>query len=164
MMNVLYITVIGFLMVVLYLTKREEKLSRPKSQYPLEEYWKGAERRSFTRFPKTLQIDYVYLPHDGRQAESGKNKKGLSQDVSWGGLQLLLPEKFNKGTRLSLEIRLEEGRSPVRAVAEVVWMDEARDHPQSDGARVFRTGMKFVNFTSDAQDRLVKFLYEGPPL
>lgn|GEM_PF-748943 len=161
MSNVIYLSIIAVLLGVLYATYREEKRSKPATQYPIEEYWKGQERREFKRISKKLQIDYYYLSTDGNElAKKEGSAKATTTNVGWGGIQFLLPEKLKKGTRLSLEIQLERERSPIRAVGEVVWMEEAPDKAEADGTRIFRTGVKFVGFSSEAQNRLVKFLYE----
>lgn len=161
-MNAVYLSIIVVLLGILYMTYREEKRSRPARQYAVEQYWKEqAERREFKRISKMLQIDYLYLSADGKEFEKKEGKaQTTTTNISWGGIQILLPEKLQKGTRLSLEIRLEPNRPPVRAVGEVVWMEEA-DLLDAEGSRVFRTGVKFVGFSSEAHDRLVKFLYEG---
>ena len=164
MSNAIYLSVIAVLLSVLYVTVREEKRNRPARQYQVEEFWKGQERREFKRIPKMLQIDYLYLSSDGKDFSKKEGKtKAPSINVSWGGVQLILPEKLLKGARLALEIQLEADRPPIRAVGEVVWMEEAPDKADSEGLRVFRTGVKFVGFSSEAQGRLIKFLYEGSP-
>lgn len=161
MTNAIYLSIIAILLAVLFALTREEKRSKPVQRYRVEEYWKGAERREFKRVSTSLQIDYYYLSRDGKEFTKKEGvARAASTNVSWGGIQLLLPEKLREGTRLALEIQLEPDRSPVRAVGEVVWMEEATDNLQPDGIRLFRTGVKFVGFTSEAQDRLVKFLYE----
>ena len=162
MSNAIYLAILTVLLAVLYVTYREEKKNRPASQYQVEEFWKGPERREFKRISKMLQIDYLYLSSDGKEMEKKEGKtRATSTNVSWGGIQLLLPEKLQNGTRLALEIQLETHRPSIRAVGEVVWMEEAPDKSDSEGARVFRTGVKFVGFSSEAQSRLVQFLYEG---
>lgn len=164
MSNAIYLAVIAVLLGVLYVTYREEKRNRPARQYQVEEFWKGQDRREFKRIPKMLQIDYLYLSSDGKDLSKKEGKtKATSANVSWGGVQLILPEKLLNGTRLALEIQLEASRPPVRAVGEVVWMEEAPDKADPEGMRVFRTGVKFVGFSSEAQDRLIKFLYEESP-
>lgn len=164
MSNAIYLSIIAILLGVLYITYREEKRTKPLQRYQVEQYWKDQERREFVRVSKMLEIDYLYLSSDGKEfAKREGVAKATSTNISWGGIQLLLPEKLQNGTRLSLEIQLEQNRPPVRAVGEVVWMEEASDTEDSDGMRVFRTGVKFVGFSSEAQDRLVKFLYEESP-
>ena len=164
MSNVIYLAIIAVLLGVLYVTVREEKRNRPARQYQIEEFWEGQERREFKRISKMLQIDYLYLSSDGKDLAKKEGKtKAMSTNVGWGGVQLILPEKLLKGTRLALEIQLEANRSPIRAVGEVVWMEEAPDKSDPEGTRVFRTGVKFVGFSSEAQNRLIKFLYEEVP-
>ena len=164
MSNAVYLLIIAVLLAILFVLNREEKYSKPIQRYHVEQFWQGPERREFKRVSTSLQIDYYYLSSDGKEFSK---KEGIvrttSTNVSWGGLQLLLPEKLKEKTRLALEIQLEPNRSPIRAVGEVVWMEEATDNPQPDGIRLFRTGVKLVGFTSEAQDRLVKFLYEEAP-
>lgn len=161
MSNVIYLAIIGILLIILFLTLREEKQTRPKTYYAVEEYWKGPERREFKRLSKVLELEYAYFtPNHKETTPQGVRKQGVGQNISWGGIQLLLPEKLKEGTQLSLDIQLEKNRPSIRAIGEVIWMQEATDMPQPDGSRVFRTGMRFVDFSSKAQDRLVKFLYE----
>ncbi|MBI4436301.1 MAG: PilZ domain-containing protein [Candidatus Omnitrophica bacterium] len=166
MVNAIYLSIIAVLLVILFVTYREERRTRERSRYGVEEYWKGQERREFKRFPRVLQVSYAFRPADGKSLERrGNGGKTVSRDLSWGGIQLLIPEKLKAGTHLSLAIELEKSQTPVQAEGEVVWMEEALDKTQSDGTRVFRTGVKFLNFSSKGQDRLIKFLYESdsPP-
>lgn len=165
MSSAIYLTIIAILLVILYLAYREEKRSRPVRRYQIEEYWKGHERREFHRISKTLQINYYYISSDGKEIEKKEGKtKAATNNVSWGGVQLLLTEKIKEGTRLALEIQLEENQPAIRAIGEIVWMTEAPDKSYSNGTRVFRTGVRFVGFSNEAQNRLIKFLYEEPPL
>jgi len=161
--NIIYLSIIGVLSAILIITYREEKRLRPKQFYRVEEYWKGTNRREFQRVATNLQIDYSYLSTNGKEfyKKDGKGQ-ATSTNVSWGGVQLLLPEKIGKGTHLSLEIQMEQERSPIHLIGEVVWSEEAQD-TKSDEERVFRTGVRFVGFSTEAQDRLIKFLYEIAP-
>ena len=161
MSNAIYLSVIAILLAVLYVTYREEKKNRFTRRYEVEEFWEGPERREFKRISKSLQIDYLYLSSDGKELAKKEGKaRATTANVSWGGIQLLLPEKLSKGTRLALEIQLEASRPSIRAVGEVVWMEEAADKLDAEGLRIFRTGVRFIGFSSEAQDRLIRFLYE----
>ncbi len=161
MINTIYLLIIVVLLVILAATLREEKRSKPAQRYSIEQFWKGEDRREFRRISGTLQVDYTYLSPDGKKVErEKKDTRSVSQNISWGGIQLLLPEKLKEGAWLSLEVYLEENRPPIHAMGKVVWAEEAADATDAEGTRLFRTGVKFQEFSSHSQDKLIKFLYE----
>ena len=135
---------------VLWLTRLEERRKDQRPVLKVEEIWTGEERRKDKRFSYSIPVLYV-------TPKSSKFKSSKSQDVSAGGILLVLPEKLSTGTQLELEFNLAEEEKPFRVLGEVIWMSEI---PSEDDQRLFQTGFRFVWMDKGESERLRQFLYE----
>lgn len=86
------------------------------------------ERRTYPRKTLVSSVSYkVMLP---------SGDKGLTQNISEGGICLMLNRALNPGTILELKFELpEKGAGPVESLAKVVW--------QKRTDKGFLTGVKF---------------------
>ncbi len=75
---------------------------------------------------------------------------GLGEDLSVGGLKLRSDEALPEGTRLKLEVALDEVPIPVAAVGEVRWC-------RPDGA-AWHCGLMFVLISRSDLDKVERFL------
>ena len=89
----------------------------------------GQERRRFERKQLDTEVRYAVL--------YPLFKKGITQDISEGGLCLLLGEQMNKGDILRIEFDLpEEKVSHVEAIVRVMWQRKKEEK--------FLTGVEFL--------------------
>ena len=145
----LSVLLVVILVGVLWLTRLEERRNRHRPSLKVEGIWTGAERRSEARLSKDSPVYYAFP--DTSHLNSSK-----SENVSGGGMQLVLPEKLSSGTELELEFNLSEGEKPFRVTAEVVWMSEIS---AEEGRRLFQTGLRFVRMEAGEVERLRGCLY-----
>ena len=75
-----------------------------------------------------------------------------------GDLVMLLDEKFEKGTRLVLEIHLPNQEHVVKTNGEIVWVKESPEDEASSLKRLFNTGIKFFDFHPLEEKRLFEFV------
>lgn len=146
----LSLVAVVILAAILWLTRLEEKRSRHQSSIKLEGIWTGAERRSEERLQTALSVFYA-------SSQNSRVGSSNSTNVSGGGIQLVLPEKFPLGAELDLEFSVSERERPFRIVGQVVWMSEI---PPEEGIRLFRTGLRFVKMDRKEAERLKRSLYE----
>jgi hypothetical protein len=115
------------------------------------------ERRQRPRISTDLPAEYWHI-------EDSKNYSGRMLNVSEGGVLLYLPEKIEVGR--NLKVRLFIGPilalEPIDAFVQVTWNDF---HFGESGH--YRTGVKFVNISTEDMDKLRHFLNtmttpEGP--
>ena len=116
----------------------------------IEEYWKGEDRRSHTRFKKGLEVEYGVekRPH---------LKNGLTVDLSKGGLKLLLDEKLSKGEILDIKIFVPEKNRAIEVEAQIVWTLDA-DVKDPSGKRFFHSGVKFTAVREPSGAHLSQYL------
>lgn len=107
------------------------------------------EKRSHPRFSVDLPIEYYqtnsFPPHTGRVINASES-----------GLLVYLPEKMEIGQHLRLKLFFVSGAelNTVEMLAEVVW----RDIHLGKGWGDYRSGVKFVDISSEDLDRLKNFL------
>ena len=107
------------------------------------------ERRRHPRFNIDLPIEYY--PVDSSLGHSGQ-----AINVSEGGLLVYLPEKVEMGQRLHLKLFFPSGSelNQVEMFAEAVWVDIHLGKAPGD----YRSGLRFVQISSDDLDKLKTFL------
>ena len=135
---------------VLWLTRLEERRRDLRPLLKVEEIWSGEERRKDQRFSYTVPVLYG-------APKSSKLKSSKSQDLSAGGILLVLPEKLSAGSQLEIEFSFSEEQKPFRVLGEVIWMSEI---PSEGDRRLFQTGFRFIWMDPKESERLGRFLYE----
>jgi c-di-GMP-binding flagellar brake protein YcgR len=106
------------------------------------------EKRRHPRFSIDLPVEY------GRAELFVKHGRAIN--ASAGGLLLYLPERMEIGQHLRLKLFFTSG-SELNAIemrVEVVWMDI---HPGEDWGD-YRTGVKFVEISTEGMEKLRDFL------
>jgi len=103
------------------------------------------ERRKFVRLNVELEVEYRIL-------ESLKDFKiTQTEDVSEGGIRIMLPEKIEPRTHLEIAIKIPNESKPVFAIGRVVWT-------KSDVfGGVHMTGIQLVHIKQKDRERLYKY-------
>jgi len=122
--------------------KKEEKES--KLRYGTVNFEMGKHPRSNVDLP----IEY------SRTDSVVKNKRAIK--VRGGGLLVCLPEKMEIGQHLRMKIFFSSDfeLSTIEILTEVVWLDIHLGEDWGD----YRTGVRFVDISSENLDRLKDFL------
>lgn len=123
--------------------KREDKEEGPKPRYGTPNF----EKRRYPRFSVDLAVEYT-----------GKDlvvRQGRVINASEGGLLAYFPEQMEIGKHLRLKLFLTSGSESnmMEVVNQVVWMDIHMGRDRRD----YRTGMKFVDISSEDQCTLKTF-------
>jgi len=107
------------------------------------------ERRRHPRFNIDLPIEYSLI-------ESPISRPGRASNVSEGGLLVYFPEKIEIGQHLQLKLFFPSGSAlnSIELQAEVVWIDIYLEKGWGD----YRSGLRFVDITSDDLTKLKNFL------
>lgn len=107
------------------------------------------ERRRYPHFSIDLPIEY-HLIH------SSAGHTGRTLNASEGGLLVYLPEKMEVGQSLKLKLFFSSGfnLNTIEVIAEVIWIDIHLEKDWGD----YRTGLKFVDISSEDLSRLRDFL------
>jgi hypothetical protein len=120
----------------------EEK--KAKSRYGTVNF----EKRKHPRFSVDLPVEYsrTELSVEG----------GRVINASEGGLLLYLPEQMGVGHHLRLKLFFTMGSelNAIETVVEVVWVDILLEKDRGD----FRTGVRFVEISTEDMNRLKNFL------
>ncbi len=120
------------------------------------------DRRQFARIPKkvTVQANILTYPINDEQSSKGKSK-----NLSQGGILIEMPEKYETGVLLQVEITLPGWRkshpgfikvledsigSPFTAICEVVRSEY--------NGKCFDTAVKFINIDADDKRALEGYL------
>jgi c-di-GMP-binding flagellar brake protein YcgR len=106
------------------------------------------EKRRQPRFNVDLPVEYA--------RSSLVVKHGRVANASEGGLLVYFPEKMEVGQHLSLKIFFSSGAElkTIETLMEVVWTDIDLGKDWGD----YRTGVKFVDVSSEDMEKLKSFL------
>jgi len=106
------------------------------------------EKRKHPRFNVDLPVEYGRADVSVRQ--------GHATNASEGGLLVCLPEKIEIGKHLRLKIFFTMGSDlhTVETLVEVVWTDIHLGQDWGD----YRTGVRFVEISTEDMSKLKKFL------
>lgn len=120
--------------------------------FPNEEQAKQwlIEKRQFQRLAVNIDVDYTIVGQDGHL------KKGVTNDISLGGLGLIVDEDIKKGNFLSLHIHLPDGRYPVNVKGKVIW---AIFQPAAKEKK-YRLGISFAEINSNVRQRLFEYIFK----
>ncbi|MBN1956832.1 MAG: PilZ domain-containing protein [Desulfuromonadales bacterium] len=111
----------------------------------------------FSRAAKTLQtmrhiwernLDVLYSPEAPLIFEGFKSTR---VNISSGGIRLSIKPPVNQGELCLTLINLEDGKPPICAIAEVVWMCVKDEDAVT-------AGMRFINILGDDQKRIDTFI------
>jgi len=107
------------------------------------------ERRKYPRFTVNLPIEYHRL-------DSSTRYTGQVLNASEGGLLLYLPEQMEMGQDLKIKLFFTSGveLNTVELLAQVVWTDIHLGKGWGD----YRTGVKFIDISSENLNQLKNFL------
>lgn len=107
------------------------------------------ERRRHPRFNIDLPIEYY--PIDSSISHSGR-----AINISEGGLLVYLPEKVEVGQYLKMKLFFPLGSdlNTIEMVGQLVWMDIHLEKGWGD----YRSGVRFIDISSEDQNKLKKFL------
>ncbi len=106
----------------------------------------GIERRRYKRWRVSAPVKIELIgPAKGLYWGS------LSRDVSAGGLKVIMSEFLPKGSKLKVELFLENVKRLFRARARLVWVEQL---PWRDDA--FRVGMEFMEIEKRDKAELMK--------
>ena len=141
--EILLITILAMIMLTIIIDEANHR-KRVKHMVKLKEYWDGKERRVVGRYNVTLDVNYS-INHNFRNSKS--------KDISTRGLGLILEEKFERRTPLSVEIKIDDGKESVKAKASVMWSKEAVEEEKYSSKRLFETGIKFTRFADTAHEK-----------
>jgi len=107
------------------------------------------ERRKYPRFTVNLPTEYHRL-------DSSTRYTGRVLNASEGGLLLYLPEQMEMGQDLKIKLFFTSGveLNTVELLAQVVWTDIHLGKGWGD----YRTGVKFIDISSENLNQLKNFL------
>lgn len=112
------------------------------------------ERRIFTRAAADLPLRYRRAPDEPAVAAG-------MRDLGGGGIGLTLKEPFAVGTKLFLEIDLQDRGPWISLVGEIAWSEPALQSRGSAAWRPMAAGLRFVRV--DAHDaRLYRRIFPEP--
>ncbi|MBM3254331.1 MAG: PilZ domain-containing protein [Candidatus Omnitrophica bacterium] len=153
-MLVIQIVMLVTVLVILSLIVFDEHIQKRSSQDKgrLENFWFKEERRQSPRL--NINLDVVYkIPNKIDQSDNSK-----SNNISKSGIQLLLKEKFEKDTILSLEFEIpDNSKKKIFATGQVVWMKENQPL-REDGIRTFNAGIRFIQIDEEDEKILADFV------
>ncbi|MBM7854228.1 c-di-GMP-binding flagellar brake protein YcgR [Desulfohalotomaculum tongense] len=130
--------------------KESESLRLYKFTAPREEDIERIQMRGFVRVPVSMEVQYL-LP------DSEEPRKGLSVDLSAGGMKLATKSRLEVNTELDLYFQLPSKKQvlhmPVRAKV-------LRCELVNDETKVYHAGLKFLNVHRKMEDTICSFVFE----
>ena len=107
------------------------------------------EKRKHPRFNVDLPVEYT-------RVESTLRQTGRALNASEGGLLIYFPERMEIGQQLRVKLYFSTGSDleSVECLVEIVWVDIHLGESWGD----HRSGVKFVDVSSDDLNKVRKFL------
>jgi c-di-GMP-binding flagellar brake protein YcgR len=114
------------------------------------------QRRSFFRLGANIPLEIDPVSPLPGTPPPGPPARGVSVNLSGGGLLLESPELYPEGSILDLSLDLPDGRPPVPVRVEVI-RDAGRASP---GARAtWFLAVEFLRIDEASQDRITRYIY-----
>mgnify|MGYP005835122259 CR=1 FL=1 len=135
-------------------------LGRTRDQIPLyrlapPETIQRVQQRRFVRFPVSLEVFYAFPPDEKKRRP--RYLKGLSLDLSGGGVRLAVREPVEEGAVLQLRftLPLKRGLKEIKTEGKVVrcWKSE------KEGAAGYEIAVEFLDIGRTQQDYIVNFIF-----
>ena len=160
---------IGILMIVLLLlvlwVYTQDEHQQEKSRIPIarvQSYWNGVERRREDRISLVFRARYQLI----KDLSNSTNKPSLTDNVSVGGLKLVVHEKLNTDDEVFLEIEITP-YDLLKCRGKVTWVKELSTEEKEGEElekRSFAVGLSFTALSSHAAERLKALLNTGHSL
>jgi c-di-GMP-binding flagellar brake protein YcgR len=113
----------------------------------MEKYF---EKREFLRIEDYLPVSYFKI----RKKES--LKKAQRENISGGGIKLIINEKISVGTKLKLNFDLPDSIHPLTIFAEgcVVWQKEIKE----DDEKKYEVGISFEKIKKEEREKILRYV------
>ena len=115
---------------------------------PEKNDYSGIDRRLYQRLPASI-VEYSLV------SEGAKEKSSFAKDVSLGGVCILISEKIELNTILSLKIYLPTYKTPVEAKGIVVWMKKSGYLNPKD--KHYDIGVKLIEIEENDRDKIYEY-------
>jgi c-di-GMP-binding flagellar brake protein YcgR len=109
------------------------------------------ERRKYPRFPFNVNVKYEVLnPPTLTVAEA------MAKNISFGGISLVVHEKFNIGTLLKLKLsRPGEDKTLFILKGKVIWIEE---FSSASSIEFYDCGIEFIDVILEDQKNIISYL------
>ncbi|MFC1698686.1 flagellar brake protein [Candidatus Omnitrophota bacterium] len=117
-----------------------------------EEFNNQQERRNFPRLATTVDVEYTVLKNSSLGAES------ITKNISAGGICLIVYEKIEPGTFLSLRLYLADINLTVAAEGHVIWSSYFT--MDADSRDRYDLGIEFTQIKEEDRQKLSKYVFK----
>lgn len=111
------------------------------------------DRRRFVRL--NALVDVAYNKHPSKPGEEPSLR--LSKNISKGGICLIVYEEFKKDDLLDLKICFTGAKTPIKAVARVVWVSEFTIG-DNIGKR-YDVGIEFIKISDSDREKIDQYVF-----
>ncbi len=107
------------------------------------------DRRKFKRLRYGVRVEISY--YRNKPGDTDVIRKLTTKDISTGGIRVVLKDKLEEGTLVSLRLVLPDTGRDVTCFAQVAWTAPA-------GADEFETGFAFMDISNQETNILQEFI------
>ena len=107
------------------------------------------EKRAFRRIRIACKLSIIF---NERQLIFNSH----TEDLSAGGMMVIIEEGFPLATVVGLELFLWHEAGPIKCKGEIVWVNEIT--PKETKPRLFNTGIKFIEISDSDKEEIAKFV------
>ena len=109
----------------------------------------GPERRKYLRVPATVPVNYLVIGTEKDYVRS------YTQDISPGGIGLLLLKKLSPEALLKLQLELLRNEGGILLEARLVWVQQQ----SNDNNFPYKAGVEFTNINMNERTYISQCIY-----
>lgn len=119
------------------------------------------QQRMHVRLPVMLDVEYAQIDTELSGGKEPAFAKGISVDISGGGMKLSVRQWVKDNTQLILRftLPLKNKPEPMELKARVIRC--IKTDPQRD---IYQLGLRFINIKNRQQDNIVRYVFEKTAL
>lgn len=110
------------------------------------------DKRNFPRLSAAVEVEYTLLK------DVPGEKKTYTKNISAGGICLIVYEKMEPGSILSLKVHLPDVQRPIEIRGKVVWMSHFTIG--SDQRDRYDLGIEFTEVAESVRQKISQYLFK----
>ena len=110
------------------------------------------ERRKFPRLKFVVGVDYKIVKENHFTSTATQSK-----DIAAGGVCIVVLDKLEVGSSLSLKFSLPDSAKPISAIGRIAWLEEF-SVGSSHNSKAYDAGVEFIDIEDEDKQKISQFV------